>query len=133
MKSPVVAFVVYTLLRLALFAVIWLLIDWLTPLGPLWSAVAAILISGALSLVFLDRQRGAMAQSVGGFFGRLNSRIERSATAEDEADDAARAAAAGQSNDASGDREQHSGEQTDGQQQGPGLLQSGDEGGPDRS
>jgi len=89
-RSTALTIIVYTVLRIALFGALWFLIDMLTPLSSLLSAVAAILISGALSVVLLDRQRGAMGQAVGGFFERINDRIERSARAEDEADDRAR-------------------------------------------
>lgn len=105
--STVLSIAVYTILRLALFGVLWFAVAMLTPLSPLWSAVAAVLISGALSVVLLDRQRGAMAQSVGGFFERINSRIERSASAEDAADDLAR----------SGEGEQRADEKPEGQEQ----------------
>ena len=89
-RSTALTIIVYTALRIGLFAILWFAIAKLTPLSTLFSAVAAILISGALSVVLLDRQRGAMAQSVGGFFERINNRIERSASAEDEADERAR-------------------------------------------
>jgi hypothetical protein len=78
------AVVVYTVLRIALFLVIWVLIDLLTPIHGLGAAVTAILISGAISLFVLDRQRGRVGQVAERFFGRINERIEASATAEDE-------------------------------------------------
>jgi len=112
-RSTALTVIVYTALRLGLFVILWLIIDKLTPLGTLWSAVAAILISGALSVVLLDRQRGAMAQAVGGFFDRINQRIERSASAEDEADERARSAGAGHSSE----REQDAHNQPEGKQQ----------------
>lgn len=74
----------YTLLRIAIFLVIWLVIDLLTPLSTLWSAAAAILISGAISLVVLDRQRSDAGQVVGGFFSRLNARIDAATRREDD-------------------------------------------------
>ena len=95
-RSTALTIIVYTALRLGLFVILWFAIAKLTPLSVLFSAVAAILISGALSVVLLDRQRGAMAQAVGGFFERINDRIERSASAEDEADDRARSGEAEQ-------------------------------------
>jgi len=106
-RSTILSIIVYTVLRIALFGVLWFAIAMLTPLSALWSAVAAVLISGALSVVLLDRQRGAMAQAVGGFFERINSRIERSARAEDAADDLAR----------SREGEQRSDDKSEGQQQ----------------
>ena len=48
------------------------------------AAASAILISGAISIVVLDRQRGRVGVAAGRFFGRINARIEESARAEDE-------------------------------------------------
>ena len=82
-SSTTAAVLLYTLLRVALFAVVWGLVWFLTPFDALWSAVAAILISGAVSLVLLDRQRGRVGTAAGGFFSRLNDRIDAAARAED--------------------------------------------------
>lgn len=82
-----VAILVYTLLRFALFAVVWLVIEFLTPLNGLLALAAAILISGAISVVVLDRQRSAVGAAAAGFFGRINARIDASARAEDDDDD----------------------------------------------
>ncbi len=79
--------ILYTLLRVALFAAAWGLVWLFTPLDALWSAVAGLLISGALSLVLLDRQRGRVGQAAGGFFSRLNERIDAASRAEDIDDD----------------------------------------------
>jgi len=78
------AVVVYTLLRVALFGVVWVLVEFLTPFHGLWAAVAALLISGAISVVVLDRPRNKVGAAAGSFFGRINERIEASARAEDE-------------------------------------------------
>ncbi len=78
-----VAVLVYTLLRVALFAVVFVVIDLLTPIHGIWAAAAAILMSGAISLVVLDRQRGPVGQAAARFFGRINARIDASARAED--------------------------------------------------
>lgn len=86
-SSTTAAVILYTLLRIALFAVVWALIWFLTPLDALWSAVVAILVSGALSLVLLDRQRGRVGQAAGRFFSRINERIDAAARAEDIDDD----------------------------------------------
>jgi len=75
--------VVYTLLRVALFGLVWLTIELLTPLSGVWAIVAAILMSGAISLLVLDRQRGRVGAATAAFFGRINDRIEASALAED--------------------------------------------------
>jgi len=74
--ATVRALAVYTVLRVALFALVWGVIWFLTPLDAVWSAAAAILISGAISLVLLDRQRGRVGAAAGGFFSRLNARID---------------------------------------------------------
>jgi len=74
---------VYTLLRVGLFAAVWLVLELLTPVSGVWAIVAAILMSGAISLIALDRQRGAVGTVAAGFFGRINDRIEASARAED--------------------------------------------------
>ena len=81
--------VVYTLLRVAIFLAFWLPLQLLTPLRGLLAVVAALLMSGAVSLIVLDRQRGRVGLAAAGFFRRINERIEASARAEDEALDAA--------------------------------------------
>ena len=82
--SKAAAVLVYTALRIAVFAAVWLTIELLTPLSGVWAIVVAILVSGAVSLLLLDRQRGQVGAAAAGFFGRLNERIEASARAEDD-------------------------------------------------
>jgi hypothetical protein len=77
------AIAVYTGLRIGLFVLVWLTIELLTPISGVWALVAALLISGALSVVLLDRQRSRMAVIADGFFRGINERIEASARAED--------------------------------------------------
>lgn len=77
------AFLVYTLLRLVLLIAIWILIAWITPVKGLWALALALLVSGAVSLFVLDRQRDAMSIGVARFFSGINERIEASARAED--------------------------------------------------
>lgn len=77
------AFAVYTLLRLVLLIAIWILIAWITPVKGLWALALALLVSGAVSLFLLDRQRDAMSIGVARFFSGINERIEASARAED--------------------------------------------------
>lgn len=77
------AFLVYTLLRLVLLVAIWILIAWITPVKGLWALALALLVSGAVSLFVLDRQRDAMSVGVARFFSGINERIEASARAED--------------------------------------------------
>jgi len=81
--STAASILIYTVLRVALFAVVWAVVWFLTPLDAVWSAMAAILISGALSVVLLDRQRGRVGTAAGRFFSRLNDRIDASTRAED--------------------------------------------------
>jgi hypothetical protein len=78
-----VAIAWYTLLRVGLFIALWLPIQLLTPLRGLWAIVIALLGSGLLSVVLLNRQRNAMGFTVGNFFSQINERIEASARAED--------------------------------------------------
>ena len=75
------------MLRIALFLAVWLVLELLTPVHGIWAIVAAILMSGAISIVVLDRQRGRVGVAAAGFFGRINERIEASARAEDVDDD----------------------------------------------
>lgn len=81
--SKTLAVLVYTALRVAVFAAVWLTIELLTPITGLLAIITAILASGAISLLLLDRQRGRAASVAAGFFGRINERIEASARAED--------------------------------------------------
>ncbi len=75
------------MLRALLFGGIWLLLQLTTPLRGLIAAVVALLVSGVISTVVLNRQRAAMGVSLASFFGRINARIDASSRAEDEADD----------------------------------------------
>ena len=108
------AIVIYTLLRVALFAVVWVIIELVTPIHGVWAAAAAILISGAISIVVLDRPRNKVGQAAGSFFGRINEKIDASAKAEDDELD---------------QREQQAEQQAVDEQQDPGLLEGGDQGG----
>ena len=82
--SKALAIAVYTVLRVALFAVVWLTLELLTPVSGLWAIVLAILFSGAISIVVLDRQRDRVGAVAAGFFRGINERIEASARAEDD-------------------------------------------------
>jgi hypothetical protein len=105
--SKALAVLVYTVLRVALFFAVWLTIELLTPINGLLAIIAAILVSGAISLLVLDRQRGRAASVAAGFFGRINERIEASARAEDVDDEpytpAPRTADSGEGKTAAGD------------------------------
>mgnify|MGYP006282202021 CR=1 FL=1 len=116
--SKTLALARYTLLRLGLFAVVWLILELVTPLGTAWTLIGAILMSGAISVVVLDRTRGDAARAVGGLFDRINARIDASASAEDFDDDV--------STDAERDAE----DKSVGEQQDSGGLESGDQRGP---
>jgi len=75
--------VLYTALRVAMFAGAWLLIEVFTPIHGLFAAAFAIIISGAVSIVVLNGRRDAMSEALFGFFRRMNERIDASARAED--------------------------------------------------
>ena len=77
------ALLIYTLLRVALFLAVWLTIELLTPVSGVWAIVVAIMLSGVISIVLLDRPRNRAGRVAEGFFGRINERIEASARAED--------------------------------------------------
>ena len=85
--STVAAVVLYTLLRVGLFALVWLTIELLTPISGIWAIVAGLLISGAISLIVLDRSRARVAAAAAGFFGGINARIDAATRAEDEDED----------------------------------------------
>lgn len=117
------AFLLYTALRVALLAVVWWLVQLTTPLRGLLALAVALLISGLISIFVLDRQRERLSVGVAGFFGRLNARIDASTRAEDEWDDRQRES----------DREQESEHEAVGEQERPGGLEDGHEGGPGRT
>lgn len=74
---------IYTGLRVALLAAVWLLIQAVTPLRGLLAIALALVISGAVSFIVLDRSRDKASAGVFGAFRRINDRIEASRTAED--------------------------------------------------
>jgi hypothetical protein len=86
-RGTVVAVIIYTLLRVALFAVVWVVIELVTPIHGVWAAASAILISGAISIVVLDRPRDRVGAAAGRFFGRINARIDASTRSEDDETD----------------------------------------------
>jgi hypothetical protein len=73
----------YTLSRVALFLVIWLPLQLFTSWRGFPALVVAILVSGGISLVVLNRQRNSAVGNVQTFFRRINRRIDESRTAED--------------------------------------------------
>mgnify|MGYP003415036807 FL=1 len=77
------AFFVYTGLRLLLLLAVGGLL-YLTGARGLLLLVLAFLVSGALSLVWLDRPRSSMSQGFGRVVGKVNDRIDAAAAAEDD-------------------------------------------------
>jgi len=78
-----IAWVSYTTIRLALVVLVWLAIQFFTPIRGLLAIALALLISAVFSIIFLSKQRDAMSESVFGFFRKLNERIDASAAKED--------------------------------------------------
>lgn len=74
---------VYTGLRVALLLAVWLLIQVVTPMRGLLAIAVAVVISGVISFIVLDRPRDRASAGLAGAFSRINDRIERSRTAED--------------------------------------------------
>lgn len=78
------SFAIYTLLRVALFLIVFGLFVWLTPLTGVYAAALAILVSSIIAIPLLSRQRDRLSMGVAGFFTRMNERIEASTRAEDD-------------------------------------------------
>jgi hypothetical protein len=74
---------IYTGLRVALLAAVWLLVQVVTPIRGLLAIAIAVVISGVISFIVLDRSRDRASIGLAGAFSRINDRIERSRTAED--------------------------------------------------
>jgi len=73
---------VYTFLRILLLVAVAGLLYATGLRGPLL-LLAAFLLSGAVSLVVLRGPRSEFGDSVSGFFGRINARIDEATSAED--------------------------------------------------
>lgn len=116
------AVIVYSILRIGIFLAAWALVWYLTPLDALWAAIAGLLISGAVSLVVLDRQRGRVGRATGRFFSRINERIDAATRAEDLDEPWPPVPA-------SRDGEQEPEHEAVGQHQDPGARERGDEAG----
>lgn len=82
-KNKSVAWLSYTTIRLALVVLVWLALQFFTPIRGLLAIALALLISALFSILFLSKQRDAMSESMFGFFRRLNERIDASAAKED--------------------------------------------------
>ena len=76
------AVLVYTAARLAVF-VVCLGIGWLIGLSGVFLIIVALVVSGALSLFVLQRQRLAMSAAVERKVGRAGSRLRQRTEAED--------------------------------------------------
>lgn len=72
----------YTALRLLLLLAIGGLL-YLTGARGFLLLVLAFLLSGALSLVWLDKPRGQMSAGFGRVMGRMNAKIDEAAAKED--------------------------------------------------
>jgi hypothetical protein len=112
---------VYTALRVALLAAVWLFIQLLTPLRGLLAAAVALVISGLISFVLLDRSRDSASAGLSRVFRRIDDRIERSKMAED--DDEVLAPSQPDSGQSQSGTQQHA----VGQHEQAGGLQHGDE------
>ncbi len=77
------AFVIYTGLRIILLLAVGGLL-YLTGARGLLLILLSFLVSGALSLVWLDRPRAQMSAGVGRAIGRVNERIDAAAASEDD-------------------------------------------------
>ncbi|MFM1965660.1 MAG: hypothetical protein RL134_1385 [Actinomycetota bacterium] len=86
---------VYTAMRVALLAAVWLAIQVLTPMRGLLAIAVALVISGVISFIVLDRSRDRASMGLAGAFRRINDRIEQSKVAED-VDDAPTASGQGE-------------------------------------
>lgn len=80
---------VYTAMRVALLAGVWLVIQVVTPMRGLLAIAVALVISGVISFIVLDRSRDTASKGLAGVFGRINDRIEQSKVAEDVDDEPA--------------------------------------------
>jgi hypothetical protein len=121
-RSAKRAFVIYTVLRIGLVLALWWLLQLVTPLRGIVALAVAILVSGLLSLVLLNKPRAAMGEGVAGFFSRLNAKIDASTSAEDAWDDERRSSSS----------QQRAEQQSVDAQEEAGPLQDGHEGHPDR-
>lgn len=110
----------YTTLRVALLLVVWLLIQVVTPLRGLIAIGLAVVISGIISFVLLDRPRDQASRGLSRLFRSIDERIERSRTAEDIEDEPAPVA--------SGQADAQPQQEPVGEHDQAGPLQDGDEG-----
>ena len=115
---------IYTGLRLALLAGVWLLIQVVTPMRGLLAIAVALVVSGMISFIVLDRPRDSASAGLFGVFRRIDERIERSKVAEDIDEDPA------PSGQVSGEGESRAEQQSVGQDEQAGGLEHGHKGAP---
>lgn len=108
----------YTGLRVALLALVWLLIQVVTPMRGLLAIAVALIISGIISFILLDRTRDRASAGLAGVFRRIDDRIERSKAAEDIDDETV----------PSGQSQAQAEQQPVGEHEQPGGLEHGHEG-----
>lgn len=98
----------------------WFVFQLFTPIRGLLAIALALLISALFSILFLNKQRDAMSESMFGFFRRLNERIDASAAKEDYEDQ----------DELNLDSESQTQHEAVDQQKDPGGLEDGDQGRP---
>ncbi|MDO9486544.1 MAG: DUF4229 domain-containing protein [Actinomycetota bacterium] len=121
-RSRVRNLLVYTVLRILLWLGVWAILQFLTPIKGALALIISLLLSGIISIIVLDRQRDAMSEGVGAFFGRINDRIEKAAAAEDYWQEPLDAPVPD-----SAPSQQSGGEQSVDEHEHPGHLQDGDQ------
>ncbi len=74
---------VYTGLRLALLAAVWLVVQLVTPWRGLLAIAVALAVSGVIGFFVLDRSRDSASVAVWRVFRRIDDRIKRNEMLED--------------------------------------------------
>lgn len=74
---------IYTGLRLALLAAVWLVVQLVTPWRGLLAIAVALIVSGVIGFFVLDRSRDRASVAVWGVFRRIDDRIKRNEMLED--------------------------------------------------
>lgn len=74
---------VYTGLRLALLAAVWLVVQLVTPWRGLLAIAVALAVSGVIGFFVLDRSRDSASAAVWRVFRRIDDRIKRNEMLED--------------------------------------------------
>ena len=74
---------IYTALRLALLAAVWLVVQLVTPWRGLLAVAVAVAVSGVIGFFVLDRTRDDASTAVWQVFRRIDDRIKRNEMLED--------------------------------------------------